>query len=192
MDIWWRDRLSIVDKNAKRQFLIWIKVSSEETISRTHFSLVSMVNLYQWEITFIRKDRLIIEKLYGSKSFVCNIYGTQQLYEISSNNLILSYITYARFMIVQMIIKCKQPLGEYMSAWARFNIKMMSYQYKKSHCGDKTILRPSYLHNGISYTGKMTSLYWIGAWWWLAACLLADRTYLDTHCSVIKMEFMVI
>ena len=35
-----------------------------------------------------------------------------------------------------------------------FNIKMTSYQYRKSHCGDKTILRPSYLHNGISYTGK--------------------------------------
>ena len=43
----------------------------------------------------------------------------------------------------------------------RFNIKMTSYQYRKSHCGDKTILRPSYLNNGISYTGKMTSLYWI-------------------------------
>ena len=40
---------------------------------------------------------------------------------------------------------------------------MSSYQYRKSHCGDKTILRPSYLHNGISYTGKMSSLYWIGA-----------------------------
>ena len=45
----------------------------------------------------------------------------------------------------------------------RFNKKMTSYQYRKSHCGDKTILRPSYLHNGISYTGKMTSLYWIRA-----------------------------
>ena len=43
------------------------------------------------------------------------------------------------------------------------NIKMSSYQYRKSHCRDKTILRPSYLHNGISYTGKMTSLYWIRA-----------------------------
>ena len=30
-----------------------------------------------------------------------------------------------------------------------FNIKMSSYQYRKSHCGDKTIFRPSYLHNGI-------------------------------------------
>ena len=44
-----------------------------------------------------------------------------------------------------------------------FNIKMSSYQYMKSHCGDKTILRPSYLHNRISYTGKTTSLYWIMA-----------------------------
>ena len=44
-----------------------------------------------------------------------------------------------------------------------FNIKMPSYQYMKSHCADKTILRPSNLHNGISYTGKMTSLYWIRA-----------------------------
>ena len=43
-----------------------------------------------------------------------------------------------------------------------FNLTMSSYQYRKTHCGDKTILRPSYLHNRISYTGKMTSLYWIG------------------------------
>ena len=40
---------------------------------------------------------------------------------------------------------------------------MTSYQYSKTHCGDTTKLRPSYLHNGISYTGKMTSLYWIRA-----------------------------
>ena len=45
----------------------------------------------------------------------------------------------------------------------RFNIKMSYYKYGKSHCGDKTILQTSYLHNGISYTGKMTSLYWIRA-----------------------------
>ena len=42
----------------------------------------------------------------------------------------------------------------------RFNIKMSSYQYRKSHCGDK---RSSYLHNRISYTGKISSLYWIRA-----------------------------
>ena len=27
-----------------------------------------------------------------------------------------------------------------------FNIKMTSYEYRKSHCGDKTILRSCYLH----------------------------------------------
>ena len=48
---------------------------------------------------------------------------------------------------------------EYSRPW--FSIKMSSYQYRKSHCGDKTLLRPSYLHNRISYTGKMISLYWI-------------------------------
>ena len=42
-----------------------------------------------------------------------------------------------------------------------FNIKMPSYQYRKSHCGDKTVVRLSYLHTGISYTGKMALLYWI-------------------------------
>ena len=40
---------------------------------------------------------------------------------------------------------------------------MSSYQYRKSHCGDKTVVRSSYLHNGISYTGKMSSLYWLRA-----------------------------
>ena len=38
---------------------------------------------------------------------------------------------------------------------------MSSYQYRKSHCGDETVWRSSFLHNGISYTGKMSSLYWI-------------------------------
>ena len=41
--------------------------------------------------------------------------------------------------------------------------KDLSYQYKKSHYGDKTVVRSSSFHNGISYTGKMSSLYWIGA-----------------------------
>ena len=48
-------------------------------------------------------------------------------------------------------------------AGARLNIKMTFYQYRKSHCGDKTVIRSSYLHNGISYIGEMSSLYWIRA-----------------------------
>ena len=42
-----------------------------------------------------------------------------------------------------------------------FSIKMPSYQYRNSHRGDKTVVRSSYLHYGISYTGKMASFYWI-------------------------------
>ena len=45
----------------------------------------------------------------------------------------------------------------------RFNIKMLSYQNRKYHCGDKTVVRSSYLHIGISYTGETVSLYWIVA-----------------------------
>ena len=47
---------------------------------------------------------------------------------------------------------------------------MPSYQYRKSHCGDKTVVKSSYLHNGISYTGKTVSLYWIRAL--LLACIV--------------------
>ena len=64
-----------------------------------------------------------------------------------------------------------------------FNIKMTSYQYRKSHCGDKTILRPSYLHNGISYTGKRTSLYWIRAQ--VMACCLMSCGHNQKKCLFI-------
>ena len=39
-----------------------------------------------------------------------------------------------------------------------FNIKKPSCQYRKFHCEDRTILSPSYLHNRMFYTGKMTFL----------------------------------
>ena len=55
------------------------------------------------------------------------------------------------------------PCAAWFPSGPRFNIKMTPYQYRKSHCGDKTVMRSSYLHNGISYTGKRTYLYWIGA-----------------------------
>ena len=50
----------------------------------------------------------------------------------------------------------RYSLGAQSGHW--FNIKMLSYQYRNSHCGDQTILWPSYLHIGISYIGKATSL----------------------------------
>ena len=75
-----------------------------------------------------------------------------------------------------------------------FNIMMTFYQYRKSHCGDKTILRPSYLHNGISYAGKMTSLYWIRAldlWWTCLQCpmmKIVETAVLSSHIATITTQ----
>ena len=65
-------------------------------------------------------------------------------------------LTKASLIIMAQCTRC-----HFDSSRPRVNIKWSSYQYMKSHCGDKTIIRSSYLHNGISYTGKTTSLYWI-------------------------------
>ena len=87
----------------------------------------------------------------------------------------------------------------------RLNIKMLSYQYRKSHCGDKTVVRSSYLHNGISYTGKMTSLYWIkallitnvygvlyttGLNWWLdiPKSIFSQKTRIGTNNNIASIE----
>ena len=67
-------------------------------------------------------------------------------------------------------------LGQKM-ARARFNRKMSSYRYRKSHCGDKMVVRSSYLHNGISYTGKMSPLYWI-----------SPRAWMSNHIPMFYME----
>ena len=70
----------------------------------------------------------------------------------------------------------------------QFNIETTSYQYRKSHCGDKTILRPSYLHNGISYTGKMTSLYWIRAQ--VLTYILSNSPSYNIHVEISLWSFM--
>ena len=44
-------------------------------------------------------------------------------------------------------------------AWSMIQYKDAILSYRKSHCGDKTILPPSYLDNGISNAGKIKSLY---------------------------------
>ena len=54
---------------------------------------------------------------------------------------------------------------------------MLSYQYRKFHCRDKTILWLSYLHNGISYTGKTASLYWIATLKTIAHWLKPNMTH---------------
>ena len=42
-------------------------------------------------------------------------------------------------------------------------LEMLSYQYRKPSCGDKTMLWPSHIHSGIPYIGNTASLYWTKA-----------------------------
>ena len=72
----------------------------------------------------------------------------------------MSHATCWPFLLSLNVILSNESHGWFGS---RFNIKMSYYQYRKSHCGDKTVVRSCYLHNMISYTGKKSSLYWIGA-----------------------------
>ena len=86
--------------------------------------------------------------------------------------VMISMISRLREDLHELLLKyedwiCEIPMNSsygvplYNQTW--FIIKMSSYRYRKSHSCDKRILRPSYLHHGISYTGKMASLYWIRA-----------------------------
>ena len=70
----------------------------------------------------------------------------------------------------------------------QFNIKMTSCHYRRSHCGDKTILRPSYLHNGISYIGKMSSLYWIGALASVSGAFTLNIFFISFLCSSLHQH----
>ena len=65
-------------------------------------------------------------------------------------------------------------------------MKMPSYQYRKSHCGDKTVVRPPYLHNGISYTSKMASLYWFSPQVTYMHIHLGDRHIMYAICWSIN------
>ena len=73
---------------------------------------------------------------------------------------IMNVIRHVPLISSRNCIEWKQGWNDTPGPW--FKTKMSSCQYSKSHCGDKTVVRPSYLHNGISFTGKTVSLYWIG------------------------------
>ena len=51
-----------------------------------------------------------------------------------------------------------------------FNVKMSCYQCRKCHCGENTFVTSSHLHNEISYTIKMISLYWINPFFRETSC----------------------
>ena len=91
-----------------------------------------------------------------------------------------------------LIILCNIMQLKYLRGYVRpqhrlepgpwYNIKMPSYQYRKCHCGDKTVVRSSYLHNGISYTGKM-DLYIDSAPWAWFNIKMPSYQYRKSHCG---------
>ena len=107
------------------------------------------------------------------RSFTFNINGHSKTFDFiylhytqAINNTVLVSL-YAcsdeRACNLSCLYPIKISLAEFMQTpWPGpwFNITMSSNQYRKSHCGYKTVIRSSYLHNGISYTGMIKSLYW--------------------------------
>ena len=51
-------------------------------------------------------------------------------------------------LAMELLQSCTKPL-------------ISSFQYRKSHCENKMVMRLSYFHNGISNAGKMILLFWI-------------------------------
>ena len=111
------------------------------------------------------------------KSILVTVFSPELIFYSSGKVLLClvrkkEYITLVAFFwlphwypIISTHLKIRYPyIKQTPGDW--FNKKMPFYQYRKSHCGDKTILQLSYLHNGISYAGKTASLYWIRAPGW--------------------------
>ena len=67
-----------------------------------------------------------------------------------------------------------------------FNIKMSSYQYRKSHCEDKTVVRSPYLHNGITCSGKISSLYWRFIRWLPGDVVVISKVNLHVCLKLIQ------
>ena len=123
-----------------------------------------------WEDQFVHTK--VINRLSSSQHSLVSCFGSDMI-----------------CMLYNIIHATLQALSSYHSGfwWPGpwFNIKISSYQYRKSYCGDKTVVRSSYLHNGISYTGKMTSLYWIRALvsiWHQDIC--SNQAYVDRSTNL--------
>ena len=142
------------------QDLIWISFVwcynvSVQQYSRNQVSMIAadgFVPVWSQRICNIHNGMCIYKGLLV-------ISGASQYYGVICNLIPLVFI----FFICESWSYDYVTFPISMESRPWFNIKMSSCRYRKSHCGDKMVVRSSYLHNGISYTGKITSLYWIRA-----------------------------
>ena len=123
------------------------------------------------------------ERILDTDWSVLDVYDTCESYFSSFMNNFES-IYNESFPVMKTKRKYRNHLP-WLTAGPWFNIQMSSYKYRKSHCGEKTVLRSSYLHNGISYSGKMSSLYWISA---RVSKNLSDA---NTNCSEFPWNILI-
>ena len=127
-------------------------VSSRRRLRSIHWSQVLS---WEWRCSWSSADRRCSNYIWVINNFI-TYWGATYIRGFT----VITYSCPNMEGVIDDICHLTRPMS---SPGAWFNIKMSSYQYRKSHCGDKTVVRSSYLHNGISYTGKTSSLYWIGA-----------------------------
>ena len=137
-------------------------------------------------------DVILFEYIGGCGSFHIYIYiyyiwitYSVHCCECTSQMHIIRYFWELRFIwykrICSMLVACVATIS-ILGGW--FNIKMLSYQHCISHCGDKAILWPSYLDNGISYAGKPASLYCNKTqfgWYFMSRGCFLDERHVRLH-----------
>ena len=142
---------------------IWYnKCPSKTNLYSTHDIIHNPIE-QQRDIKSLKSFKLLQSNIIVKGLFVLFANGISPQFNIELTAILRVY----QIIYLQKEISTKRDIKwlftQSMQSGPRFNIKMSSYQYRKSHCGNKTVVRSSYIHNGISYTGKMSSLYWIGA-----------------------------
>ena len=91
--------------------------------------------------------------LYWDRTLVFTLESSGLIYIFTIPNIFLQpYVPNLLFQSVNQI---------WANSLGADSIKRCHLNSRKSHCGDKMVIRFSYLHSGISYTGKTSCLYWI-------------------------------
>ena len=147
-----------------KQKLLSILHSSDDisTVNLLQYFITSFVFNSTYNITMTKRSH-IYGLLQERRNSIANALGLR----LSCNNtLIYTDIMMSDICVSKLVVTgsdkgllnylsrksiWKYPRNMSFCSGPWFNIKMTSYQYRKSHCGDdsdETILRPSHLHSG--------------------------------------------
>ena len=119
--------------------------------------------------TVVRSSYLHNGISYSGKTVLCEFQAEIfQLVILTIN--VISGIVYFREIILESLRSVSET-----TPGPLFNMKMPSYQYRKSHCLDKTAVKSSYLHNGISYSGKTVYCFIESVPWSVVHCRISVR-----------------